>query len=449
MATEIPQFEVEFDKKGRIFSNPQVDAVLNAVGGVTDLFVFSHGWNNDMADARRLYQNFFQKVKEVLDAGVVPGLDGRKYAAVGVFWPSKKFADEELIPAGGSASATGENAAALNALLEELKNDPDRLGGETHDPQRDQKLDKAKALVPRLENDAAARKDFVDLLRSIVNSKDAHAEDGSDEFFTLPAQEMFDELEQPVVAPIGNRAGGATGVVGAGAGAGAGGGGGGAAGLKDMISGAIGAARRIANFTTYYQMKERAGVVGRDGVCQMLRKIRQKNGDIRLHLIGHSFGGRVVTAAADALDANTAKVTITLLQAAYSHNGLAEKFDGKNNGFFRKLVTEKRASGPIVITHTKNDTAVGIAYPLASKLSRDKSAALGDENDPYGGMGRNGAQRTAEAKGLGETIHPLDQPYTFSPGKIYNLKADDVIGDHSDICKHECAFAMLFAAAAV
>jgi hypothetical protein len=53
------------------------------------------------------------------------------------------------------------------------------------------------------------------------------------------------------------------------------------------------------------------------------------------------------------------------LQAAFSHNGFAVKFDGTHDGDFRTVLGDKRISGPILITHTKNDNAVGIAHPLA------------------------------------------------------------------------------------
>jgi len=152
---------------------------------------------------------------------------------------------------------------------------------------------------------------------------------------------------------------------------------------------------------------------------------------------------RELTAAADALDANTPKVTVMLLQAAYSHNGLASKFDEKNDGLFRKVLSEKHVSGPVLITHTKNDQAVGIAYPLASRISNVKAAALGDENDPYGGMGRNGAQKTPEALGNAGDLLPVGGAYAFTPGKVYNLKADDFIKDHSDITGPQVAYALL------
>ena len=128
-----------------------------------------------------------------------------------------------------------------------------------------------------------------------------------------------------------------------------------------------------------------------------------------------------------------------LLQAAYSHNGLSQKFDGTNDGAFRTVIADKRVSGPILITHTKNDTAVGIAYPLASRIANQKASALGDENDPYGGIGRNGAQHTPEANP--GTLRDLGEDYQFQPGRVFNLRADDFIHEHSDVKGPQVAYA--------
>ena len=68
-----------------------------------DLVVVAHGWNNDMADARALYRDLLANVRRALDRGRAPGLAGRRIAVLGVLWPSKKFADEDLIPGGGAS----------------------------------------------------------------------------------------------------------------------------------------------------------------------------------------------------------------------------------------------------------------------------------------------------------------------------------------------------------
>jgi subtilisin family serine protease len=146
------------------------------------------------------------------------------------------------------------------------------------------------------------------------------------------------------------------------------------------------------------------------------------------------------------LPPGTQNVTLSLLQAAFSHNGLAHDFDkAGHDGAFRSLLSEQRASGPIIITHTKNDKAVGIAYPLASRISRDNATAMGDENDPYGGMGRNGAQHTSEVDPSLTTLEAVGFPYSFQTRKVYNLRADRFISDHSDVSGPQVVYAVLHA----
>jgi hypothetical protein len=53
----LPHFPVEFTKSGQVFDPTQIDTLLNNVSAFTDLFVVSHGWNNDMADATALYDH--------------------------------------------------------------------------------------------------------------------------------------------------------------------------------------------------------------------------------------------------------------------------------------------------------------------------------------------------------------------------------------------------------
>ena len=105
-------------------------------------------------------------------------------------------------------------------------------------------------------------------------------------------------------------------------------------------------------------------------------------------MIGHSFGGRLVTAATAGPDGQLPVTvdTLALLQTAFSHYGFAEHYDGKNDGYFRKVVTNKAVKGSTVISFTKNDLAVGKAYPLASLIAGQIAADLGDKNDKYGGL---------------------------------------------------------------
>jgi hypothetical protein len=196
------------------------------------------------------------------------------------------------------------------------------------------------------------------------------------------------------------------------------------------------------NLLSYFRMKHRAGVIGAQGLAPVLARLA----DRRLHLVGHSFGARLVTAAAHALPAGVRPTSLSLLQAAFSHFAFAEKFDGRRDGAFRAVVAERRIAGPILITHTHADKAVTLAYPIASRIGGQDCAALGGEGDRYGGLGANGAQRTPERAAL--VLGPAGTRYAFAPGVPHNLRADGVILDHGDIARPETAWAVWRAASA-
>ena len=95
---------------------------------------------------RQLYDELVGNLDKLLDlrklqtvpdtlADFTKALGGREFAAVRIYWPSKKFTDAELIPGGGAASAQAEqeNMAAVEKVLDGLKEDPERLGDHTQD----------------------------------------------------------------------------------------------------------------------------------------------------------------------------------------------------------------------------------------------------------------------------------------------------------------------------
>jgi hypothetical protein len=229
---------------------------------------------------------------------------------------------------------------------------------------------------------------------------------------------------------------------------------GGAASFRDVLGGVQASLLHFLNFTTYYLMKARAGDVGVKGVAPLIQAVRGAHPGLRMHLIGHSFGCRLATAAVNALpDSGQLRPnTMTLLQGAFSHNGFAEKFDDVNDGAFRPVVARKKVRGPILITHTRNDKAVGVAYPIASRIAGQTAAALGDENDIYGGLGSNGAQnQTTTPERVVGTLLDVGGSYPFAGGatssRPYNLLADAFIAGHSDIVKPQVAYAVAVALA--
>ena len=61
---------------------------------MTDLIVFSHGWNNSQATARKLYTAFFTTLAGQLDQARTDR--PVKVGLVGVFWPSQRWSDEPI-----------------------------------------------------------------------------------------------------------------------------------------------------------------------------------------------------------------------------------------------------------------------------------------------------------------------------------------------------------------
>jgi hypothetical protein len=429
-------FPLEITKDGKLFSAAEKSAIENAVnqagaGKLTDFFVVSHGWNNDMAEARDLYNGLFANVSKLLPKHAP--LVGRKFAILGVFWPSKKFADSDLIPSGGAASLDGDGDLASSALKDRLES----LKG-TFDKPDEVALESAKALVDGIESSKERQDKFVEIIRSLVPKTSSDPkDDASDKFLEGAGSDVLDAFSRPFMftPPPGSGDGGALGGVDDD--------GGGAASLGDFFSGVNAAAWRLLNYTTYYQMKERAGVVGK-GLNEMLASMRKARPDLRIHLIGHSFGARAVTAAVDGPVA-IAPASLSLLQGAFSHNGFTEKFDGTSNGFFRKVIAENKVNGPIFATHTANDTAVGIAYALASRFSNDSAADFGDENDLFGGMGRNGAVKMHPNEFVKGTLLAETGVYQFAPKKVHNLLADQFVSGHSDVKGLQIANAILYA----
>jgi hypothetical protein len=420
---------VEFTKGGPAADQAAVDAALDlaasAYGGqATDVLLVAHGWNNGMREAEALFEELTDNLTDVARArtGASP-----KFVVIGLLWPSVRWADGEDL-AGGGLAAGGEVAALLAAVDERVE-----------DPATATRL---AQLARSIDSSDAARDEFVELLRTLLPSDlDEVADDDPvpEALLNRPPAELLQSAaeaetdvtdEDVTAAPPGTDL--PPGVA------------------PDFLAGADAAAagldlgslspshlaRRLLNVTTYYTMKDRAGKVGAKGVAPLVDALNGQAGERRVHLAGHSFGARVVTAAV--AKASTPVASLTLLQAAFSHTAFSATFDPP--GAFR-TVLDGRVAGPVVITHTHNDRAVRLAYALASRLARQVGSGLGSADDPYGGLGANGAVRTGGVVPL--TMGDADATYGFSTGKAHNLRADAHIGSHGDVRNRAVANAWL------
>lgn len=402
---------VEFTKGGTPAEPAQVEAVLSLIRQhhPTDVLLLSHGWNNDMDAARRLYRALMNG----LEGQSPPGAADR-LVVVELFWPSIRWADADQIAGGGVS--VGDEAGQLLEAIDEGVDDADLAA-------------QLKGLTADLAS-ADARREFVTAARALLPTE-ALSPDGDDvpsillagdaeEVFTAVSDAVvgFDDLELPDAGGSG-APGVAPDLLGEGDTAGT--------GLFGRSWSSL--ARQVLNTFTYYTMKGRAGDVGTRGVAPLLERIHGEFPDVRLHLAGHSFGARVVSAAATSTSAPVA--SLTLLQGAFSHYGFTRNFAGSGkDGAFVTAVSGGHVAGPLVITHTHNDRAVGLAYAIASRLARQTGAAVGDAGDLYGGIGANGA---VGAAATAVRMQAATGSYSLQDRTITNVLADDYVTGHSDV----------------
>src|SRR5258705_1678387 len=97
-----------FDKDGDI-DQQTMDDLMAAIrtAAVTDLVVFSHGWNNDEAAAKSLYERWFGLLAAQVGAG-------RNVGYVGIRWPAQLWRDEPIPDFPAAPAADHGGAAGLN-----------------------------------------------------------------------------------------------------------------------------------------------------------------------------------------------------------------------------------------------------------------------------------------------------------------------------------------------
>jgi hypothetical protein len=439
MAGEIagrPHWEIGFDENGRP-DQGEADALLAELPGqdLTDLFVFSHGWNNDRGQARRLYQLYFQQLPGLLAQG---GADDVRVGTLGVVWPSKRWADEPEPTGGDGGGAAGLGGAAApapaaaaagdGALVEDLK---DVFKGDD----RRATLDELARLLEERPEDPAALARFQALMGELAADPDAEPageDQGEQALVTDDPEEVFGRFADAVPET----------------------GEGGAAGLGDTFGRLWKGAKEALRQLTYFEMKKRAGVVGKQGLGPLLGRIAEAGPEVRIHLIGHSFGARLVSFALAGLPPGDSPVkSLYLLQGAFSHFAFADALpmDRSRGGALKGLAA--RVDGPLAASFSVHDTAVGRLYPLASLSSRDDSAGLEDQLFRWGGMGHDGAQAVDATVA---TLGPVGTAYPFARGRFVNLDGNGIItqgpapsGAHSDIFHPELVWAGLAAAGLV
>ena len=177
-----------------------------------------------------------------------------------------------------------------------------------------------------------------------------------------------------------------------------------------------------ADVLTFYTMEHRADVVGENAVADALRSVvRHQCGPIKITLLGHSFGCKVVCAALQQLahegfDFGQATLKAILLQAAFESDSLEP---GKCYGDVVKL--------PVRILATKSslDRALSEWFKLAATVDPLKVFAKGDRS-ALGAVGCTPATQQAYGR---DRLIIADLTGVHAAHGGFNTSA----GHHSDI----------------
>jgi pimeloyl-ACP methyl ester carboxylesterase len=381
---------VRFDKNGICSSPKTLEVLLDNVSQKKDrpVIFFSHGWNNDFADAVDLYRRFLTELEKVLTAHPVAGPHP---IFVGVTWPSIWLPSDD----GPQMAADHDDpkaTSAKEALLRELINilpagtDWSRLYAllEAEKLSVDQAKELARLLAPLLKpsGDEGAKEAVASeatIVKAMVEIQ--HAEAGA------PHNDDIDEIG---VVDDGVVAGDVA-----------------PAGFFDFLD-----PRPAIRLASLYLMKDRAGKVGSSGVAELLRGLLQRT-TAPVHVVGHSFGCKVMLSAAAAEPKPDRKLkSMLLLQPAVSHLSFAATVPGRDGpGGYRHVL--ERVENPIFSTYTASDFPLHEIYHLA--LLRDEdlgeakiaagSTSAGNPPSPYaalGGFGPRGANQSL--------IDPIPKP---------------------------------------
>lgn len=393
----------------------------------TDVFLMSHGWMGDVPAAIRQYDRWIGAMATCKDdieraSEVRPGF---KPLLVGFHWPSLPYGDEELSAGSGvsfstpGAAAAPDTQALIDAYADRIANTPAaRKALETIFAAA-----AADTAPPELPPEVVDAYRVLDREAGLGSGGPANGP-GSDREAFDPEAAYQSALEDSEVSF-------------------------GSFGLGPVLG--------ILQNLSFFKMKDRARMVGETSVHTLLatlqRAAKGAGRDVRFHLMGHSFGCIVMSAA---LAGPPAKATAEPVHSAFLAQGAVSfwsycsdiPYAKGNPGYFRGIIDARRVSGAIVTTQSEHDTAVGKAYPAACFVRGDVAFAPG-EFPKYGALGAFGA-RGPGMEAVDLKMLEANQPYDFERGKFYNIESSQYIakmeslgsGAHNDIAHPEVAHAM-------
>lgn len=386
-----PVWDLAFDEKGRLTAaDPETFVNEVVAAGVADLFVLSHGWGTSEQGARSLYDAMFPLIQHA--ASGVPNLGSVGFA--GIYWPSLWFPDTPATPPGpagstqaGGGGLTDDNAgtAALSGaqIAESLRpgfEDPAQRETVTRIGEL---IDEGEVAVGLGESDAAKVRrleQLSQLMRSLLPPApdDGEFEDSGETALLLTDDPKRDY--QAVAEAFGSAPAGSS-----------------TQGIGDWFGNAINGAKDAVRVLSYNVMKARAGDIGRAGLGPLLAALHRRSPGVRVHLIGHSFGARLVSFALSGVGGPTDSpiASLLLVQGAFSHWSFAHAQDNPFGKPGALNAWADRVHGLLAATFSVFDWAVCRWYPRASFLAQqDVEDVVAGRWD---GMGSDGFQAVKPA----------------------------------------------------
>jgi len=379
---------------------------------VTDLFVWSHGWKGDVTAAFDQYDRWIGAFAAA--AGDVAEMSARRpgFRAVHLafHWPSQAWGNEELVAGNSFAPGAGAQVAELTESYAAVLGDAPAV------------RDALTRLFDELRTHAAASELTEPMVNAYLALNDALqlGENGA------AGDGAADRLAfDPIQALCGadNEA----------------------FGIGDLGGRLLAPLRQL----TFWTMKKRAKTVGERGLHPLLATMMHTAPDLRIQLVGHSFGCIVVASAI--AGSNGARLprpidSCVLLQGATSlwAFSLDNPFQRNVAGVFNRIVAGRLVAGPLVATQSRHDYALGKIYPWAAGLSNQVSFNLLPTPPQFGAIGTHGICGLSNVRA--QPMLDASTPYQLQPGGIYNVdasryvcKLDGASGAHSDIGGPEVA----------
>ena len=426
-----PGLRVSYDERGdlRPESRGARDQILAAAAEATDVVVFSHGWWNDESTAECRYRQVIDGLKARKPAALGPDF---RPVLVGIYWPSAVFpvapgdceSDASLLE-GGTAPVTGD---ALRARLEAWARAA--FPGATSQSTFGAEVTRLAELLEKERNGPPlTREEGATVVAILFGWRDAgrRPEDGAPPS-DVPGEPVFGGSPaavaarwQPARTPTPG--GGASEA-----------GGGGAAVPSRFID--------WANVFTVWTMKERAGIVGSRGVYDLLGGLQAGRArGLRIHLVGHSFGGKLLSAAITGHGRGPAHVvdSFVIVQGAFSHFAFSSAEEIRalgvttpRGGLYASVLGARGITGPLVVTYSGFDTPNAVFYPWAFGLVRDMLEA--DEVPRYGALGANGL-KGPRVRTLNLATERLGDGAVPDASRLVSVNASGVIQGHADFVK--------------